>query len=81
MRRGCSLLQFDARPSMRSFTSDVYRDEVGGGHGAFLAQSAEISYAGGMHLFPSDDPIELGGQRLTPAPLEPTDVVMARDWC
>ena len=75
-------LQFEARPSMRSFACDVYRDEgafqTGQVRGAFLAEPVESAYTRDKDdadgFFPRDDPLELSGRCVGSAPLQPTDV-------
>jgi hypothetical protein len=74
---------------MTMYACDVYRDELraqmGHGRGALLAAPIEDAYAvrraaaaregeaaGG--LFPTDEPLALGGRRVLSAALEPTDV-------
>uniref|UniRef100_A0A7S0J855 Uncharacterized protein n=1 Tax=Calcidiscus leptoporus TaxID=127549 RepID=A0A7S0J855_9EUKA len=81
-------LQFDTRPSMRSFACDIYRDELafqrGEARGGHLAQPVESAYTQPAdvgngrewQLFPKDQPLELGGRHVVSAPLEPTDVAM-----
>ena len=68
-------LQYDARPSMRAFACDVYRDANAGGSGELLREPIEeASAGGGSGLRPADEPIALGGRRVIPTPLEPSDV-------
>ena len=74
-------LQFETRPSMRAFACDLYRDENAGGQGTYLAQPVCAAYteASGIdddswQLFPTDEPLALGGRRVASSPLEPTDV-------
>ena len=71
-------LQYDTRPSMCAFACDVYRDTNAGGTGALLREpiegGASCGCDGGSGLLPADEPIALGGFRVVPASLEPTDV-------
>merc|ERR1719152_38068 len=76
-------LQFDARPSMRAFACDIYRDENavqrGAAVGVHLAEPVEEVYGVDTEegrLFPRDEPPDLSGRRVGSAPLEPTDVVI-----
>ena len=79
-------LQFDTRPSMRSYACDVYRDELAWQRGAprggtHIAERADGAYAAVTDidadkwgLFPQNEPLELGGRKVGSAPVEPTDV-------
>ena len=72
-------LQYEARPTMRSFACDLYRDEEVfqrcGTRGALLAQPTEDAY-GWEGLFPSDEPPLLSGRLLCCAPLQRSDVCL-----
>ena len=65
-------LQFECRPSMASFTLDVYRDENDGGAGRLLAWPAEMTYAASD--FPADEPIAIGGRRIAAVGVAGSDV-------
>ena len=83
-------LQYEARPSMRAYCCDIYRDENeaqrGAPRGASLGRPVEATYTapssdGGERdevwlLFPADEPLALGGREVHSAPLELTDVAL-----
>ena len=74
---GHQWLQFETRPSMRSFVCDVYRDEgacqQGAPRGRHLAEPAHDAYA--TDLYPRDEPLELGGRKVTSARLAEGDIL------
>lgn len=74
-------LQYETRPSMRSFSCDLYRDEdvylSGGTRGSMLVQAVEVAYQGPESFFPRDAPLDLSGRMVRSAPLEPTDLALS----
>ena len=80
-------LQYDARPSMRSYSCDLYHDELSyqstGHRGGRLSEPVTVAYAPSSlssgQLFPQDEPLLLGGRPVQSAPLGPTDVALGCD--